>query len=167
MARLAAALLCLAAFALAGCASSAAPSIRLALDGPPLPVVAEGEATALQGFMDRGCMAGVGGMILYSRRDNVSCKGTMDRPATDKGRLYLDLDCSDGRTLRVVLRNLGPDQGMGLGHIGEEEDRLVLFYHPSEDEARRRLARLKADIALAGEARRKKASSPESPAPAE
>lgn len=146
-----------------GCAPVGQPTIRLALDGPPLRIVAEGDTQTFAGGMDRDCMAGLGGMIVYNRRADVSCQGRMDRPATDKGRLYISLECSNGDILTFVMRNLGPDQGMGLGRVNETGEQLLLFYHPCEDEARRRLEQLKADIAVAKEEKRKRETAREEP----
>lgn len=103
-------------------------------------------------------MAGVGGMSLYDGRAGVSCAGRMDRPATDKGRLYMDLECGNGETFAFVMRNLGPDQGMGLGRAEATGEQVLLFYHPGEDEARRRLEQLKADMALAREEKLRRAN---------
>ena len=129
------------------------PSVRLALDGPPLYVVAEGEASSLQGVMDRSCLAGTGRASLFDLHAVRGCEGEMDSPATDKARLYLDLVCSDGSTITLALKNLGPDQGMGIGRVitetGEQGDQLTVFYHPCGDEAIRRLAALRNDVAEA------------------
>lgn len=97
-------------------------------------------------------MAGFGSMLLQNREAGLSCRGAMDHPANDKGRLYIELECDNGDVIHVVMRNLGPDQGMGVGRINETGDRITLFYHPSEDEARRRLKQLQNDIALAMDA---------------
>lgn len=141
------------AAALAGCAApSGVPGPRLALEGPPLFIAVSGGGSRY-GAMDRGCLAGVGGIILQDPQRGVTCEGTMDAPASSKGRLYAELACSDGGTVVLGLRNTGPDQGVGVGRVmradGEREERISLFYHPCEDEARRRLVRVEADMAEA------------------
>lgn len=140
--------LALLALSLCACATPQSPGIRLALEGPPLAVVARGETTAWSGLMDRGCMAGVGSITLRDA-DGVICEGGMDHPATDKGRLYADLICSDGGTLSLLFRNLGPDQGMGFARRNpefEEGERIDLFFHPSREEAERRLVEVRQEV---------------------
>ncbi|MCC8193593.1 MAG: hypothetical protein LIP28_02980 [Deltaproteobacteria bacterium] len=141
---------------LAGCGAHYTPSIRLALDGPPLHVAMRDDASAWFGLMDRGCMAGFGTITLHG--DGTTCQGQMDHPANDKGRLYADLLCTTGDTMTLVIRNLGPDQGMGLARINPEEKdgrQMTLFYHPSAEEAKRRLAEVRAEIAAALEEKRR------------
>lgn len=147
------------ALSLCACAAPSSPGIRLALEGPPLAVVMRGETTAWSGLMNRGCMAGVGSITLHNA-EGVTCSGDMDHPATDKGRLYADLACSDGGTLALVFRNLGPDQGMGLARHNPENEKgeqIALFFHPSREEAERRLAEVRREIADAVQAKRKNA----------
>lgn len=145
--------------ALGACAStSSQPSVRLALDGPPLAIVAKGEGQLMRGEMDRSCMAGTGSIRLVSDSDAVECLGTMDRPATDKGRLYIELACDNGRAITLGMRNLGPDQGMGLGQFQDNAQRLLLFYHPWEEEAFRRLALLEKDMIEADKLQAEKAT---------
>ena len=142
--------------ALTGCAGTSTPTIRLALDGPPLLVAAKGETRVMSGAMDRSCMAGVGGILLYDRQSGLSCQGQMDRPANDKGRMYIDLACSNGDTITFVMRNLGPDQGMGIGRFDNTDESVTMFYHPCEDEAVRRLDQLREDIGAALEKKKKR-----------
>ena len=140
--------LCLVA---AGCGSPQTPSARLALDGPPLHIAMQGDASHWSGHMDRGCMTGFGPISLQDDK-GVTCRGQMDHPANDKGRLYAKLSCTNGSTVTLVFRNLGPDQGMGLGRVNphtENDEQLAFFYHSSWDEALRRLQEVKADIAAA------------------
>lgn len=150
------------ALILAGCASSQGSSIRLALDGPPLAVVMQSEGqtehSVWNGLMDRGCMAGAGTIALRGT-DGVTCQGDMDHPANEKGRLYADLACDNGKTMVVVFRNLGPDQGMGVARLdpdNEDGEQATLFFHPSREEAERRLGEIRAEVASALEAKRKK-----------
>ncbi len=133
--------------------AQAPPSVLLALDGPSLFIAAEIAGRPLHGFMDRSVMAGTGNVILYDQQNRITCKGTMDTPASDKGRLYVTLTCGDGREMALAMRNLGPDQGMGVGRVQNSGHRLILFYHPCEAEARRRLRAVKADIARGEQAR--------------
>lgn len=142
---------------LCGCASPYATSIRLALDGPPLAVAMAGDVTRWSGLMDRSCMAGVGSMSVNDGH-GLTCSGDMDRPATDKGRLYIDLACTNGENIAVIFRNLGPDQGMGLGRMNPqngEGEKITLFFHPSSEEANRRLEEVRAEIAAAKDGQRK------------
>lgn len=142
------------AAALVGCGTHT-PSVLLALDGPPLALIVRNDSATWKGAMERGCMAGVGHISLRKINGYAVCTGDVDHPATDKGRLYADLACSDGTAMTFVYRNLGPDQGMGLARVSatgtDEGDgkQAVLFYHPSEEEAERRLARIREDIARA------------------
>ena len=148
MALLRAALLCLCLVMVAGCASTPppSPSIRLDLDGPKLVLVGELEGRSYDGYMDRHGMAGVGTLSLYEQGTQTTCQGSMDSPASEKGRLYAQLACSDGRTLHVVLRNLGPDQGMGIGRLEGQSARMTLFYHPCLEDAQRRLKELRHEL---------------------
>ena len=122
------------------------PSIRLALDGPPLHIAGDKNGEFFHGDMDRGCMAGFGRIILTDEKRAVTCKGEMDAPANEKARLHVTLLCDNGETISITMRNLGPDQGLGAGRINETSERLLLFYHPSETEAKRRLVQLKAEM---------------------
>ncbi|SBW09558.1 exported hypothetical protein [uncultured delta proteobacterium] len=134
---------------LAGCGGVYTPTVRLALDGPPLAIVMHGDSSSWEGLMDRGCMAGFGDITIRDL-DGVTCQGHMDHPANDKGRLYADLSCANGDTMTLVFRNLGPDQGMGLGRMNpeaEDGEQTTLFYHPSQDEAWRRLGEVRQEIA--------------------
>ncbi|MDL2207933.1 hypothetical protein LJB82_04345, partial [Desulfovibrio sp. OttesenSCG-928-M16] len=40
----------------------------------------------------------------------------------------------------------GPDQGVGIARESAEGELLVLFYHPSPEEAKRRLPEVRADM---------------------
>ena len=145
------------ALGLSGCGAPRTPSIRLALDGPDLAVAMQGETTSWHGLMQRGCMAGVGTILLHGT-NGATCKGDMDHPANDKGRLYADLACTNGDSMTLVFRNLGPDQGMGLGRVNpeaEDGEKTTFFYHPSWDEAKRRLGEIREEIAAAVEKNQK------------
>lgn len=156
------ALLLVPLFALAGLAGctyvAGPPSVRLALEGPPLFIRGvqenEGEERHFAGYMDRSCMAGIGQIALSDMRSGFFCQGDMDSLPSEKARLHAELLCSDGTSLHLLLRNVGPDQGIGVGRFEAVKAPLELFYHPSEGEAVRRLARFRADLARAsGEAR--------------
>lgn len=153
--RIAAALFCL--FSLCACSAAVSPpSVKLALEGPPLfihAVLADDSGGTPEkdfgGYMDRSCMAGLGHITLSELQSGFFCEGDMDSLPSPKGRLHAELRCSDGRTLQLLLRNLGPDQGIGIGRLDGEPGTLELFYHPSEGEAARRLAAFRADLAEA------------------
>jgi hypothetical protein len=101
--------------------------------------------------MDRTCMAGHGFMQLEAVDSGAAfaCTAEIDSPPTQKGRVRGVLRCTDGRELFFSLRNLGPDQGVGVGRENPEGDLLILFYHASPDEAARRFPAVKADILAA------------------
>ena len=150
-------LLCLGLFACAGKelpsapAQAAAPA-PLVMDGPRLAVAGEYGGIFLSGSMDRAGMAGYGSMLLEALGGEFSCAAEIDSPPTSKGRVRGVLRCTDGRELFFSLRNIGPDQGVGVGRESLGGDLLILFYHPSPDEAARRLPAVQADI-LAARAR--------------
>lgn len=146
MAWLRAGLACLCLVCAAGCAGSAPPSVRLALDGPELILAGELGSRAYEGRMERSAMAGAGAIILHEQDTGIVCRGGIDRPASQKGRLYVELACSDGRSLPLILRNLGPDQGMGIGRFEGQSGRMTLFYHPCASEAKRRLEQLRHEL---------------------
>lgn len=139
-------LACLGLVCMTGCAGPTPPSVRLALDGPELVLVGELDGRAYEGAMDRHAMAGVGALTLHEQGTSIVCRGSIDRPASQKGRLYVELSCSDGRSLPLILRNLGPDQGMGIGRFEGQSERMTLFYHPSASEAKRRLEQLRHEL---------------------
>jgi hypothetical protein len=150
------------ALALSGCSAGGAPSPRLALDGPELVLAAELGGRSFDGSMDRSCMAGVGDIALYEQRTRLTCRGAVDAPASSKGRLYVELSCSDERKMYLVLRNLGPDQGMGMGRLEGEAQRMTVFYHACRGEARRRLGLLQEELkALEPELPAARAGAPE------
>jgi hypothetical protein len=78
-----------------------------------------------------------------------SCEASIDQPPTEKGRIRGVLYCSDNRTMLISLRNLGPDQGVGIGKESQGGELMVLFYHAGLEEARRRFPAVKADIVAA------------------
>ena len=166
-AKLRAGLACLCFVCMTGCAGTTPPSVRLALDGPALILAGELNGRAYEGLMDRHAMAGVGALVLHEQGTSTVCRGSIDRPASQKGRLYLELTCSDGRSLPLILRNLGPDQGMGIGRLEGQSGRMTLFYHPCGSEAKRRLEQLRHELdALDPDAQSAVIKAPSTPAPA-
>lgn len=145
-------LLCFSLFACAGKAPApASPAVALAVDGPRLALAGEYEGLSLTGSMDRTCMAGYGSMHLEAVDSGATfvCTAAIDTPPTQKGRVRGVLRCTDGRELLFSLRNIGPDQGVGVGRESPEGSLLILFYHASADEAARRFPAVKADILAA------------------
>ena len=135
--------------ALSGCGSTSPPSIQLALDGPPLALRGNSGSRRYVGFMDRGLMTGFGHAVLRQPDSGLVCEGRADQPPTERGRVYVGLACTDGRTLHMLLRSLGPDQGLGLARFEEEKERIDLFFHSCEVEALRRLDVFREGLAAA------------------
>jgi hypothetical protein len=79
------------------------------------------------------------------------CRAKVDHPPTEKGRIRGVLHCTGERKMLVTLRNIGPDQGVGIGKENENGDLMILFYHAALDEAWRRFPAVKADILAARE----------------
>lgn len=127
---------------------TAAPEVALALDGPPLVIMGEYEGQAFSGEMERACMVGVGRMSIrgVTAEDGLVCEAVLDEQPTEKARIRGAFRCLDGRVLYFTLRNIGPDQGVGIAREDEGNELAVLFYHPCRDEAGRRLPGAVADI---------------------
>jgi hypothetical protein len=147
-ARLALMALCPLFTACAGQNHGGMPLAALAVEGPPLAVVGEYFGLALTGRMDRTCMVGYGVLSLHSagEEQEFACKADMDAPPTEKSRVRGELRCTDGRKMLFSLRNIGPDQGVGIAREAEDGELLVLFYHSSAEEAERRFPSVKKDI---------------------
>ncbi|MDR0826651.1 MAG: hypothetical protein LBN33_02070 [Desulfovibrio sp.] len=145
-------LLAAALLALNACAGKDAPSpARQVLSGPPLHIAGEYGDLSIAGEMDRGCMVGFGSLELRGTRAGTGqavllCKGRVDAPALDRGRVRGILDCGEERRLAFSMRNLGPDQGIGIGREKTDGDLLLFFYHAAKDEAARRFPEIKADM---------------------
>ncbi|MDL2316170.1 hypothetical protein LJC59_03715 [Desulfovibrio sp. OttesenSCG-928-A18] len=77
------------------------------------------------------------------------CEARIDAQPTEKGRVRGMLHCSGNRHMPFSLRNLGPDQGVGIGRERDDGELLVLFYHSSPDEAERRFPQVQDDIRTA------------------
>lgn len=146
-------LYCASLLLFAGCGGKGGPVplVALALDGPPLALAGEYAGLALEGVMERRCMAGYGRLELAAvgREESFACEAKVDAPPTEKGRVRGVLRCTGGRKLAFSLRNVGPDQGVGIAREREEGELMVFFYHASLDEARRRYPSVKQDIARA------------------
>ena len=135
---------------LAGCASKNASSgVAYALNGPRLAIAGEFAQIGLAGEMDRACMVGIGKIELQSTVPDFPfyCEGSLSVPPTEKGRIRGILDCSEGMVMLFTLRNLGPDQGVGIARPVEGTDSMIFFYHASAEEARRRLPEVLNDMA--------------------
>ena len=146
--------LCAACLTLAACGGRP-PAPGFVLDGPRLFVAADYAGRPLEGAMDRACMVGIGELSLSTPDKSLDCKAIFNAEPTDKARIRGVLICDGGRTLSLTLRNLGPDQGVGIGIEQGKDDLLVLFYHPSPDEARRRLPQVRGDMQKARAAAQK------------
>ncbi len=135
----------------------------LAVEGPPLFVVGRLDGADYAGRMARSAMMGFGEISLERPESNgeqenaVICRGKFTTPVTRQGRLHALLRCSDGRYLAVSLRNIGPDQGFGLGRMltGADLDKenfppdepiMPLFYHSSLEEAARRFVQVEKEL---------------------
>ena len=139
---------------LCACADRQAPPpvIALSLDGPSLAVAASYAGMTLEGSMDRTVMTGKGELVLTATNGaDFSCTASVDSMPTQKARVRGFLLCTGDRRLPFSLRNTGPDQGVGIARESAEGDLLVMFYHPSQEEAVRRLPEVQADLAKAQE----------------
>ncbi|MDR2801038.1 MAG: hypothetical protein LBB52_07220 [Desulfovibrio sp.] len=139
--------------ALFACAAREAPppGVRQSLTGPPLHIAGEYAGLAVSGEMDRGCMVGFGKINLRARGKETpgaefACRGEIDAPPVDKGRVRGALDCDSGRRFAFSMRNLGPDQGIGIGREKPEGELLLFFYHSAQSEAERRFPEIKAEM---------------------
>ncbi len=138
---------------LAGCGKTP-PQPGFVLDGPLLFVAADYNGTPLEGTLERTGMVGLGEMLLASPDKYLDCRAEFNAEPTEKARIRGVLICTDKHTFSLTLRNLGPDQGVGLGLEPGKDEMLVLFYHPSPEEARRRLGQAVADMRKARDAAR-------------
>lgn len=152
-----AALALMSVLALSACADRTVrppASVALAVDGPPLALYGEYAGMRLTGSLDRTCMAGYGDLSLKAEEGAFSCEATLNDPPTEKGRVRGVLRCDGGRKLLFSLRNVGPDQGVGIAKETEEGDLMVFFYHASVEEAKRRYPSVKEDIGRIRQGRR-------------
>ncbi|MDR2825587.1 MAG: hypothetical protein LBV76_02190 [Deltaproteobacteria bacterium] len=135
-------------------------------DGKDVPIV-------FAGSMERSCMVGLGEIELTEAAPGgLRCKGSISGSLSEKGRIKAILPCGNSDFLLLTLSNKGPDQGMGLAHFARAEHRtdktehmessavtrvenliiseeapLVLFYHPWDVEAKRRLVEVLLNMA--------------------
>lgn len=150
----------------------------LAVDGPPLAVYGKYMGMILEGTLDRAGMAGYGVLELRSsnrKEQGVSpavlagappqvpnsgiskdmadnpllCRAIIKEAPTEKGRVRGLLACTGDRQLPFSLRNLGPDQGVGIAKETAGNDLMIFFYHPSKEEAQRRFPQVEKDILAA------------------
>ena len=82
------------------------------------------------------------------------CEAKVDAPPTNKARIRGIMECTGGKHLLFSLRNTGPDQGVGVGKETEDSSLMVLFYHASIEEARRRLPTVREEILFAQQQQR-------------
>ena len=149
-------LLCLSACG-GGHTSSGVPSAALVMEGPPLSIAGDFDGMSLEGSMDRTCMSGFGSITVRgedSTGREFLCVAKVDSPPTEKGRVRGVFQCTGDRSLAFSLRNLGPDQGLGVAREPDHDGMMVFFYHVSREEAQRRLPVVKEDIAKAQQASR-------------
>ena len=151
---------------LASCAGSGHSTIAYALDGPALFMRGEYDNTPVKGTLDRSIMVGVGSIRfeLGESPDILVCEGTLNTPPSENGRVRGVAPCENGQVLLFTLRNLGPDQGVGIGRITDKDNPVIVFFHASDEEAARRFPEVLQDIHKARQA----TSSPseQQPAPA-
>ena len=129
---------------------SGVPTVALAMEGPPLAIVGEYEGMPLEGSMDRTCMSGIGSITVRgedAQGREFLCTAKVDAPPTEKGRVRGAFQCTGERVLAFSLRNLGPDQGLGVAREPGHAGMMVFFYHVSREEAARRLPAVRNDIA--------------------
>lgn len=126
----------------AGCAAKGSPTILYSLDGPPLAIAGDYGELEVTGHMERECMLGQGQIGLNI--DGASCLDSIKSAPNESGHISAILRCDTGEVLMLSFRSLGPDQGIGIGRLmnaqGSVRGGPVIFYfHPWEEEARRRL----------------------------
>lgn len=131
---------------LQACAGKSPGSTHYSLEGPPLAIAAEQGALAYSGQMERTAMLGQG-QVAFSF-NGFSCADLVKNMPNKSGHVAAILRCDNGELLMLTFRPLGPDQGIGMGRnmtgggkiYGEP---IIFYFHPWEDEARRRLTQEK------------------------
>jgi hypothetical protein len=131
---------------LQACAGKGSAGMPRTLEGPPLALAGEQGGKAASGQMERECMLGQGQMTL--RLDGFVCAGIIKSPPNASGHVAAVLRCEGGGALMFTLRPLGPDQGLGIGRQLSADGKiygepLIFYFHPWDEEARRRLDREK------------------------
>lgn len=78
--------------------------------------------------------------------ETLLCHGSIKSIPNENGHYAGGLMCNDGNALMFIFRSLGPDQGVGLGSFIRPAENnalvggpLVFYFHPWQEEARRRL----------------------------
>ena len=140
--RLRLAVLAMIVLPLQACAEKGAGSMHYSLDGPPLAIAAEQGGKTCSGHMERASMLGQGGVAFQF--DGFVCADSIKNMPNESGHVAAILRCDNGELLMVTFRPLGPDQGIGIGRNMSTGGRaygepLIFYFHPWEDEARRRL----------------------------
>ena len=152
-------------FSLLGCAYSRPLALTYVFEGPPLALYGESGERVFEGEMERTSMIGSGRISLRDTVTGLVCSGELDTRPSLKGIVRGYMTCADAGYLVFGLRNLGSDQGFGVGYfvpasengggreyVGEGRpkeqrgERITLFYHPWMDEAKRRLGPIRADL---------------------
>ena len=150
-------LLCLSACG-GGHGPATVPTVALALEGPPLAVIGDYAGFSLEGTLERSGMSGYGTLVVRGDVDGREffCEAKLDAPPTEKGRVLGVFMCTGDTPMALSLRNLGPDQGVGIAKAATDDNQMMIFfYHASREEALRRFPAVKKDI---DEARSKGAS---------
>ncbi len=132
---------------LSGCASSRGGTVNFATEGPELFVIGEYKGKELQGSLERKVLIGLGSMTLNATgKGGFTCTAKFNSPPQPNLRVRGVLLCEGFEPLGVTINPLGPDQGLGVARQAEDEDLMVFFFHPSEEEARLRFPQVKKQI---------------------
>lgn len=136
---------------LSSCAVQQNMTTIYSLDGPELSIAGEQEEILFEGSMERLSMLGQGN-VSFRRMDNpedepaLICEGPIRATPNKQGHLSAGLICSNQDILMLTFRALGPDQGIGLGRFIRPSESnsvvgsaLLFYFHPWQEEARRRL----------------------------
>ena len=131
---------------LQACAGTGSPSVHYSLDGPPLAIAGEQGGKAFSGQLERTAMLGQGQAAL--RLDGFICVDVIKNAPNESGHVAAILRCDNAGLLMLTFRPLGPDQGIGIGRqLGQNGqaygEPLIFYFHPWEEEARRRLGQEK------------------------
>lgn len=133
---------------LQGCAAASenqpggSPDLR-SLEGPPLAIAGEQGKRNFAGQMEREAMIGEGKISLEG--DGLVCAGEIITAPNQSGHLMGALHCGEELRLILTFRPLGPDQGIGLARFTGPSGKmlpgepLIFYFHPWQEEARRRL----------------------------
>lgn len=139
------------------------------------PKVLVRERVVFEGELERAGMVGNGAFMLKTPDNGKVCQGEIKSGPGYKGRIRGIVPCGAGEFFMFTLNHHGPDQGAGIGRFAwargwpasgrgveeaaaapepeaadleiEEGPPLLFFYHPSMDEAKRRLTDMQANLA--------------------